>query len=108
MLPTPENATYSGPVLSEEDKRVGEAVSVQEARQAELDEVIRMGTNIEQLIKELCPDGVPFLPLGAVARIRNGKDYKAYEEGEIPVYGSGGVIALIDTSVHRAKRSYST
>ena len=63
MLPTPENATYSGPVLSEEDKRVGEAVSVQEARQAELDEVIRMGTNIEQLIKELCPDGVPYRSL---------------------------------------------
>lgn len=89
MLPTPENAAYSGPSLSEEDKHVGEAVSVQEARQAELDEVIRMGTNIEQLIKELCPDGVAYLPLKdlIVANIGGGTPSRSVSEywgGEIP------------------------
>ena len=84
MLPTPDKAAYSGPFLSEEDKHVGEAVSVQEARQAELDEVIRVGTNIEQLIKELCPDGVPYVRLGDIAKTLaglNGKTKSDFEHG---------------------------
>jgi restriction endonuclease S subunit len=34
--------------------------------------------------------------LSDVLKIKNGKDYKKFSEGEIPVYGSGGVIAYID------------
>ena len=37
--------------------------------------------------------------LGEVLKIKNGKDYKKYNIGEIPVYGSGGIIAYIDTFV---------
>lgn len=35
--------------------------------------------------------------LGEVCKIKNGKDYKALGEGEIPVYGSGGVMTYVDT-----------
>lgn len=41
-------------------------------REAELDEVIRMGTNIEQLIQELCPNGVPHRPLGELGTFVRG------------------------------------
>ena len=50
-------------------------------------------TKLEELISELCPDGVEFKELRAVLKIKNGSDYKAFGEGDIPVYGSGGVIA---------------
>ena len=53
-------------------------------------------TKLEELIAELCPDGVEFKELRAVLKIKNGSDYKAFGEGDIPVYGSGGVMAYID------------
>lgn len=53
-------------------------------------------TKLEELIAELCPDGVEFKELRAVLKIKNGSDYKAFGDGDIPVYGSGGVIAYID------------
>ena len=53
-------------------------------------------SRIDDLIAELCPDGVPFLPLGEVLAIKNGKDHKALEDGDIPVYGSGGIMRYVD------------
>ena len=38
--------------------------------------------------------------LGTVLRIRNGKDYKHLGCGEIPVYGSGGIISYVDTCLY--------
>ena len=38
--------------------------------------------------------------LGDVCKIMNGKDYKSFNEGTIPVYGSGGVMTYIDTFVY--------
>ena len=32
-----------------------------------------------------------------ILTIKNGKDYKSYGEGNIPVYGSGGIMTYIDT-----------
>ena len=34
--------------------------------------------------------------LGDVCKIRNGKDYKALNAGDVPVYGSGGVMTYVD------------
>ncbi len=34
--------------------------------------------------------------MAEVARLRNGRDYKHLGGGQVPVYGSGGVIALVD------------
>lgn len=45
-------------------------------------------------------DEVVFRPLGTVARIRNGRDYKALGSGHVPVFGSGGVIAFVDTAAY--------
>ncbi len=53
-------------------------------------------SKLDELIAELCPDGVEFKELRQVLRIRNGKDYKHIAEGNIPVYGSGGVITHIN------------
>jgi len=35
-----------------------------------------------------------------VLTIKNGRDYKAFQAGSIPVYGTGGVMTNIDTSVY--------
>ncbi|MGP5596822.1 restriction endonuclease subunit S [Brachybacterium alimentarium] len=57
-------------------------------------------SRIDDLIQELCPDGVEFVDLGSVVRIRNGSDYKSLGAGGVPVYGSGGVMTTVDTAVH--------
>jgi type I restriction enzyme S subunit len=56
-------------------------------------------TKLERLIAELCPDGVESKALGEVLTIKNGKGYKDFAEGDIPVYGSGGIMTYIDTFV---------
>ena len=47
-------------------------------------------SKLDQLIEELCPTGVRFTELRDVCQIKNGKDWKTQEYGDIPVYGSGG------------------
>lgn len=39
------------------------------------------------------------MSLGEIVKIRNGSDYKKFGAGNIPVYGSGGIMTFIDTSV---------
>ena len=56
-------------------------------------------SHIDDLIVELCPDGVRFLPLGKLVRIKNGSDHKRLEDGDIPVYGSGGIMRYVNTAV---------
>ncbi|MDD2651359.1 MAG: restriction endonuclease subunit S, partial [Candidatus Cloacimonetes bacterium] len=45
-------------------------------------------------------DEVEWKALGDIAIIKNGKTYKKFCEGNIPVYGSGGVMTYIDTFVY--------
>ncbi len=40
--------------------------------------------------------GFAFVKLGDVTKIKNGKDYKHLSLGEIPVYGSGGVMGYVN------------
>ena len=40
---------------------------------------------------------VEWIPLDKVAKIKNGKDWKQLKEGNIPVYGSGGIMAYVNT-----------
>src|SRR5690606_33371110 len=42
---------------------------------------------------------VDWKTLVEVLKIKNGKDYKEFNEGNIPVYGSGGIMTYIDTYV---------
>lgn len=37
--------------------------------------------------------------LGEFCKIKNGKDYKNFNNGDIPVFGSGGIMTYIDTFV---------
>lgn len=57
-------------------------------------------SRLDELISGLCPDGVEYKELQTILKIKNGRDYKAYGEGDIPVYGSGGIIAYVDTFVY--------
>jgi type I restriction enzyme, S subunit len=79
-------------------------------------EIVRILDNFTELTKELTKeltarkkqyeyyrdklltfgDEVEWKTLGKVVTIKNGKDYKHFGEGNIPVYGSGGIIAYID------------
>ena len=54
-------------------------------------------SEIKRLIEELCPEGVEWKKLGEVAKIMNGKDYKTFPFGNIPVFGTGGIMTYIDT-----------
>ena len=40
--------------------------------------------------------GVVWKPLEKVATIKHGKDWKHLNEGDIPVYGSGGIMGYVD------------
>jgi type I restriction enzyme S subunit len=51
---------------------------------------------IQRLIHEMCPDGVPMVALGEVCEIKNGKDYKHLSPGNIPVWGTGGIMTYVD------------
>ena len=57
-------------------------------------------SRIDDLIAKLCPNGVEYKALGSIARIKNGKDHKSLSEGDIPVYGSGGVMRYVDSYVY--------
>ncbi len=57
-------------------------------------------SRIDELVAERCPGGVSFQRVKDIARIRNGKDYKAFDMGDVPVYGTGGIITWIDTSCY--------
>ncbi len=49
-------------------------------------------------IKELLSGvRVEWKRLGDIIKIKNGKDWKKLENGDIPVYGSGGIMAYVDT-----------
>ena len=52
-----------------------------------------------QLLTFPLQGGVRWVPMGDIARIRNGSDWKSLPEGEIPVYGSGGVMAHVGSAV---------
>ena len=57
-------------------------------------------SKINQLIQNLCPAGVEYKKLENVLIIKNGRDYKQFGDGNIPVYGSGGIMTYIDTAVY--------
>lgn len=54
-------------------------------------------SEIKRLIEDLCPEGVEWKKLGELAKIMNGKDYKSFPSGDIPVYGTGGIMSYINT-----------
>ncbi len=55
---------------------------------------------INELISGLCQDGVQFKELQEVLTIKNGSDYKSFGEGDIPVYGSGGIMTYVDHAAY--------
>lgn len=57
-------------------------------------------SKLDELIQQYCPDGVEYKELQTILKIKNGSDYKAYGEGDIPVYGSGGIMTYIDRYVY--------
>lgn len=57
-------------------------------------------SKIEELIQQYCPDGVEYVKLKDVLKIKNGKDYKHLGYGNIPVYGSGGILTYVDTPMY--------
>lgn len=55
---------------------------------------------MSELEKLLQGTDVEWKTLGEVLTIKNGKDYKSFQDGNIPVYGSGGIMTYIDTAVN--------
>ena len=53
-------------------------------------------SKLEELIRNLCPDGVETKKLKDFLVIKNGSDYKSFGAGDYPVYGSGGIMTYID------------
>ena len=57
-------------------------------------------SKLQELILELCPNGVVYKKLGDIVIINNGRDYKHLGRGNIPVYGSGGIMSYVDAYVY--------
>lgn len=55
---------------------------------------------LQELIQELCPNGVKYKKLGEIVVIKNGRDYKHLVQGHIPVYGSGGIMTYVNEYVY--------
>ena len=53
-------------------------------------------SKLDELLRELCPDGVETKKLKDFLVIKNGSDYKSFSAGDYPVYGSGGIMTYID------------
>lgn len=52
-------------------------------------------------IEKLLPAaGVEWKKLGEVCKIKNGKSYKHLNDGDIPVYGSGGIMKYVDEAAY--------
>ena len=59
-----------------------------------------MASKLQDLINRLCPNGVEYRRLGDCVRIRNGSDYKQLQPGDIPVFGSGGLMTYVDRALY--------
>lgn len=57
-------------------------------------------SKLDELIKKYCPDEVEYKRLQNVLTIKNGRDYKNLKCGDIPVYGSGGIMTHVDSYVY--------
>lgn len=57
-------------------------------------------SKINQLIQNHCPAGVEYKKLEDVLTIKNGRDYKQFGDGDVPVYGSGGIMTYINKAVY--------
>ena len=53
-------------------------------------------SKLNELLAELCPNGVEYKELCKILIIKHGGDYKEFGSGNIPVYGSGGIMAYTD------------
>ena len=54
-------------------------------------------SNLDYIEKLLNGSEVRWKPLELVAKIKHGKDWKKLNSGDIPVYGSGGIMEYVDT-----------
>lgn len=54
----------------------------------------------QNLLQMIQAEKVEWKTLGEVANIKNGKDWKGLKKGHIPVYGSGGIMAYVDSFVY--------
>lgn len=55
-------------------------------------------SRIDDLVAELAPKGVESKSLDEILQIKNGKDHKSLGDGDIPVYGSGGIMRYVNTA----------
>jgi type I restriction enzyme S subunit len=53
-------------------------------------------SNLSFMEKLLDGVGVEWKELGQVAKIKHGKDWKGLDAGDVPVYGSGGIMRYVD------------
>lgn len=58
-------------------------------------------SGFQQLFAKQLSEGAPFVQLKEICRIRNGSDHKVLSAGDIPVYGTGGIMRRVDTAVHQ-------
>ena len=68
--------------------------------EAELEARQKQYAYYRDLLLTFPDDAVTYFPLGEVCEIKNGSSYKHLHEGEIPVYGSGGIMTYVDQYVY--------
>ena len=64
---------------------------------------MKQNTTYKQTELGLIPDDWEVKKLGEVIKLGNGKDYKHLNSGNIPVYGTGGIITYVDKYLFNGK-----
>lgn len=96
-IPCPENPEKSL-AIQEEIARVLDAFTALTAElTAELTMRKKQYNYYRNLLLSFEEGKVEWKPLEEIANIKNGKDWKTLGVGDVPVYGSGGVMQYVDT-----------
>lgn len=61
----------------------------------------KSGAAMNKFLEKLLDGGkVEWVALGEIAEVKHGKDWKKLQAGNIPVYGSGGIMGYVDKSAY--------
>ena len=88
----------------QEQRRIAELVSLLEKRISAQSKIIEEQETLlkslrESLLKQ-CSKSSVSCKIGDILTIRNGKDYQHLENGDIPVYGTGGLMCHVNNFLH--------
>jgi len=96
-VPCPENPERSLQIQAEIVQMLDAFTSLTAELTAELTARKKQYNYYRDKLFSFADSEVEWKPLGEVVNIKNGKDWKSLGAGDVPVYGSGGVMTYVDS-----------